>query len=639
MPNVPSVSQTPSKNANVLSTKINSALLRMTKLKPKASLTPANQQEKNKVDLGEWKTVQSKNNREYADLKGDPPPTNRGVVVNAYTSFCELTRGHKSNRKSRHEFLTHLFNLLRHGDKRLAILPYEGTSKANSIVHATHIPVEESEFKVYFPEVYYKRGQLTVKCRITSSVQLGRVKQQIWHMLKAANYWVVPTQLKAILTGKVGWFYASHADLTQRSDFRQWLEPFVEKWTGAKIDFQVEPESERITVGSNSITERVLMLRCDVAYIETLREAVTAAYDEPNKSDIGPLSRYTFVISVPMGHCSETHLYSMVQAQKVFKQNVFYMVMFGVANIDTECELLSDVLKDNAEQPQEQENDQDVDMEEPAADKDQTGGTSHSSPHEQSQYMSLRALLYSIEDDHGNTRFHAIYPTADPAKLFILCKPHLRAQVLEVLHGIEDLVHTMYVPQAQEVYFPERNKRPPYVKNHPKMSKTYASYASRIVDLTSENPNCPPEVTNPQVGPHEAFVTPTKKRHRDGDYKPPPSTLPAGFLEVLKNSEEQAQAMSRTMGKFDELEVREAQTSENLKQVDSKLEGVMKDVSMIGEVVQQQGRTLTLVQQVQERQAVSLTRMSDSQDIIVKSLQELKEISAHTPDGERVAFK
>ena len=89
-------------------------------------------------------------------------------------------------------------------DKKVAILGYDPASSHNSIFHPVHVPNTPLEFSHYFPRVYTARGTITVKCRITSSVSIIKLKPLLIDKLRKHHYYLRPSLLRAVRTGKAG---------------------------------------------------------------------------------------------------------------------------------------------------------------------------------------------------------------------------------------------------------------------------------------------------------------------------------------------------------------------------------------------------------------------------------------------------
>ncbi len=574
--------------------------------------------------VSEWTTVTSNTskNKEFASLFSSPAPKNREQVENRFTSYCEIAQGVKRSGKPKMkvEFIRHMFNLMRQVDSALAVLPYDPKSSANSITHATHVPSEESEFGVYFPSVMYIRGQLTIKMRITSSVSLWKIKQDIFHMLKAQFYFMRPSQLKAFQTAKIGWFFASHPDLTSRSDFQVWLSPNILQEFGEPIEFQVEPEMERVTVEGNTIAHRVLMARCSSEYVEKMRFFFMKLFDPEESQDIGPVSRYTFVMSMPMGSFSEVHLQQMLKAQIVFKQNVHYFIYMGLKNVDAQCTIRQDDANDIGEEV--------IQVEEEEIQRAQTN--------------SLRSLLYSVQDNDGD-RIHSVYQSADNERTFILCKPHKKNIVLQMLHNLDNIIETFFEKDALETYLPGRNNGSCYVKDFPKATEASEKYASRLSKYVNAASVLPPEVTvvseltpTSEVEPPERQQERNQKRTREGGFKEDQnhgSVLPAGFQSIITKTQENDKILQQTIAKVTDLD---SSMNERLDVVEANQDRMTKDVQKLGEAIVAQSKSLETVQQTQIAQGSALTEVSKLQKMMNEKLDNwnIYDSGAKSPHGE-----
>ena len=548
----------------------------------------------------------------------DPPDNVREQLAYQYTSYCQFSQGHQRKQtKSKIDFVMHVFNILKGQEPSIAIQPYDNDSTANSIAYAKHVPKEEKEFQIYFPAVWYERGQLTTKCRITSQTPLSKVKHKAMPSLRGQHYFLRPSQLKARQTAKVGWFYLCHADLSHRSDFHKWLYPVVEKMAGKKIEFQVEPELEKVTIGEVTKTQRVLTARCAVENIDRLRELLVEIFDPNCQESIGPLARYIFVLTLPMGHCSEVHLQQMIVAQDTFRKNVVHFVVFGMCNIEAECELLA-----LPPSPSQEENDTPT----------------------KTETTTLRRILYEIKENN-EVLFHAVYPSADERKTFILCKYKHKEKVLQLLHDMESLVTTMFVEESRTTYFP-REAQPFFIKDNPKMSQKFASYASRIVDMAGSNPNEPPEevrVSGRAQSYSEASSSMSsntqndrgEKRKRKIKEASNGSNLPEGFMLLAETTRQNENALKQTMESLAELKTTESARDERLSTIETRLNKQGEEISVIGRVVQGQGDTLKILTGIQQSQARDMKRIADRQDDIFNKMDLDIEDDVDSPNDER----
>ena len=87
-----------------------------------------------------WAQVRNRNTQGVIDWTQGAAP--RSQVTNKFTTYCAFALGYdkKKTHPPKAQLIRHILNIMRHGDDTLAILPYDKTSDANSISHATHVP-------------------------------------------------------------------------------------------------------------------------------------------------------------------------------------------------------------------------------------------------------------------------------------------------------------------------------------------------------------------------------------------------------------------------------------------------------------------------------------------------------------------
>ena len=599
----------------------------------------------------EWTQIQgSRKGGEFENLEKGPEVVHREVVENTYVAFCEFSQGNggQGRKKSRNEFLKHVFNLLRHGDKRLAILPYNAKCNANSITHASHIPENENEFAVYFPKVMYYRGQLTIKCRITSSVNLWALKNQIFSMLTNYHYFLRPTTLRALQTAKIGWFFAGHPDLSFRPDFHKVLQPLIVHKLGIEYEFQVEPENERRTVQGRSLMQRVLMARCDASQVEELRDFFMEIFQSDNMGTLETLCRYTFVLAVPMGTCTESQLQNMLYAQKRFRSAVHYYVVMNLTNIDTKCKLKSDNQANEVQEDDVGNEYQIIDKERESEKKtnvetdEEVGETQESEVQEApvivQQSMSIRDIMYGLEANE-EPLIHGFYPSSVPEKSFVLCKPKYKHEVLEILHSMEDILDGMFEPEAKSIYMENMENATFHVKDYPRITKIAENYASRIIDITGDQDEEELQ-ENMSMNRHGRKSPPrNSKRTRSGELKTMgneiTSVLPMEFNDLLVQTQRQDEDLKQTMEKLSVIEGIENRAVQRFETLEEGLQVTRRDIGGIGQVVAAQGRTLETLKNVQAKQGSHLTKVSEQQNEMTKILMEVRnKIVASPPYGE-----
>jgi len=548
---------------------------------------------KSTIVAGSFANKSSKNQENHlwtgaaiTNLEKGPIPSPHTEPQDSYVSYVEFQRGNiRTSKVTKRTWLMNTLALLRKVDPHILILPYETSSKINAISYPVHIPQTNDQLALYFPRMYMQSGHMTAKCKIRSSMQINTIKWKIMPQLEAYNYYIQPTQLKALRTGKAGWFLGAHSDLTYRIEFMAILKPIVYNKFGKELEFQIIPEIEKISVGTKTVKQRVLVLRCDLQEVENFRAFFSEIFSPGSNVDISFLTRYTFITSHPVGSCTKFHLQAILKNQQDFHRNVHYYIMYGISNLNTQYPTLPNddldqVLQEQSSPSQaeptekpppstdntpltqdpvtlqesgHQAADEDIvntpmpevireNEEEPQSfeDKDQCSNTSKrnsASIAPKMQAFSLRYLMYLSVASNGTSLFHAVYPSSEEGKIYCLCTQENRDEALRLLHNLEDTSANYFQEEFLKQIFVGHRNQSPYVKDYPKVSGHYNDYASNLVDLvsTSDNPQDdtgPPEVVPVSIHTHQPtkksyyqaatkLATSPTKRQRHGEVAPP----------------------------------------------------------------------------------------------------------------------
>ena len=112
--------------------------------------------------------------------------TIRSQISTKFHTYCVLALGYdrKKPPPAKPQLARHILSILRMGDDKPAIQPYDKTSTANAICHATHVPNDPAEFAIYFPEFKYYLCRYRTKCRIKSEILVWQIKSKVFASLK-----------------------------------------------------------------------------------------------------------------------------------------------------------------------------------------------------------------------------------------------------------------------------------------------------------------------------------------------------------------------------------------------------------------------------------------------------------------------
>lgn len=141
-------------------------------------------------------------------------------------------------------------------DSKVVILCYEEDNVHTSLCHPSHIPNEESEFIMYFPWYYAQGEQLSVKYRITSSLSLIKIKQQLLPELQQYTYFINSSKLKV-------------AKMVHT--------PLITQYFTKDINIQAMTENKRAHTGTSMIKPQVVVFRYQLKDANNSRVFLTAA--------------------------------------------------------------------------------------------------------------------------------------------------------------------------------------------------------------------------------------------------------------------------------------------------------------------------------------------------------------------------
>jgi len=571
-------------------------------------------------------------------------------------------------------FIKNVLAIMQREDKKVAILSYDEHNPVNSICHPNQVPDDMELFQKYFPRAYSSKGTLTVKCRITSSMDIHSLKRQVMPSLEKFDYFIWPSQLKAVRTGKIGWLYLAHPDLTHRGELVQVLSPIIKQYFNKEVEFQAVPEFETVTVREKVVKQRVLAIRCSHDSLEDMRAFFTEAFAADSGIRIQYLARYTFVSNHPIGNVTWSHLQAVLEMQKSFHMNVHWFNLFGIKNVDQEFFLASKsgaasennqegvVTQADHECPQSQDdttilpNDSSEDQEMLPSGHHQESGVTETSKDAQATNrvpevssptkMSLRYYMYNMLNAHNHNMIHAVYKSADDKKLFVLCSQNNKQETLSFLHNIESTISEMFEPAALPVYVPKSvNGKGPYVKDYPKMTSRYNTYVNNLIDLTSSvNPQ--EDHPTPPATSYASAVTPNK-RHHSGEPKATTykSNLPAGFNESRQQNIKLTSTVNETISRLKSVETNAVENTETLKDLSGRLDRATQDISEMGAALQTQSVSLAevqkaqiFVQKEQKLQGITMHEMRSEQTQMLHMLRQLVETSAVPSKGREGGF-
>jgi len=659
---------------------------------------------KNGIMRGSFSAKRSENQEIYSNTGNNFTNLNKGPIPYLHTeqeeliiTYCEFQRGKPRNAQvTKRVWLQNQLKILRNHDPHLLILPYEEDSKANGINHPGHVPQTMDQLSIYFPRMYMQSGHVTAKCRIQSSIPINQLKWRVMPQLEECNYFIRPTQLKALRTGKAGWLLGAHPDLTFRDGFQDIIPGLIKERFGKKLEFTITPEKEVIIVGTKRVEQRVLVVRCALDEVENIRVFFTEIFSEQSDFEVGYLTRYTFITSHPVGSCTKLHLQKILEAQKEFHKKVHYYIMYGIEKVDTffpvktetpvqalpkhtvdindnnnhtstnvskdmDCSELNANMNGNSMETDEQsvisqpdpegtsniplENEEQQTNEVSTNPPDHTTASSDLPSKQPS--MSLRILMYlCLSEQYNDNLFHAVYPTTEQGKLYVLCTQGNRDEALVQLHHLEEAASSYFSSEVMQQIFVGHKGMKSYVKDYPKVSSHYRNYASGLVDMVGlhDNPQGGGDTSNPQeqqqarrntydTSPSKASVSyassvlnnsspkhnqsPTK-RHRDGAYVTPVkhSRLPQGFESNIQENNQLNATVTESIARMRNIE-------QSQKDHDLKIEGISKMVENYSGEMQSMGQDISSMGSALASHSSSIKTLLEAQTAQQKTIEKM----------------
>ena len=426
----------------------------------------------------------------------------------------------EKNPPAKPQLARHLLSILRMGDARLAIQPYDTTSKANAICHATHIPNDPKEFAIYFPEFTHYLKRYRTKCRITSEIPVWQIKSKVFASLKANDFWMNPSVIKCLTSEKCGFFLYAHHFITQQSDFRRILDPLLKSEWGENEDHEYDFQAETLRVNHQNqrIISKVFMLRSNPKFTSKLQQTLSRIYANTNDTNLDTLSRYKFIPLTSNAVVSDEMLLGLVRSQNAYCDNIFVYVCHNITDIDKQFKVSN---------PQSDNKEENTDSEE--------------------YDYSIRNWFYDIEDDAGSPLIHAAYTMPATTTIKILCERSKRYKVLEILHDLPEIAAEFFPASAIAYYFPTAQAQPFHVEKFPKVSQTCGTYAHELAAYAMSNPQSDdtPVTQDPALSTNAGAT----KRTRNGDpvqhvtQQAPPVSTPNSVLQLLDANQKRLNAI------------------------------------------------------------------------------------------------
>ena len=123
------------------------------------------------------------------------------------------------------------------------------------------------------------------------------VKSKIPPLLKANDFWTNPSVMKCQTSEKCACFLYAHHFITQQSDFRNLLDPILEKDWGVHTDHEYDFLAETLTVAheGTTLSAKIFLLRTNPKFTTKLQQTLSRIYAVDNETNLETLSRYKFI--------------------------------------------------------------------------------------------------------------------------------------------------------------------------------------------------------------------------------------------------------------------------------------------------------------------------------------------------------
>jgi len=257
----------------------------------------------------------------------------------------------------------------------------------------------------------------------------------------------------------------------------------------------------------------------------------------------------------------------------------------------------------------------------------------HASPGQshKPESMSLRRLCYELNDQYGENLIHAMYPSNDSTKFVVLCSNQNKEETLDKLHHVREIVEEIYDPSAKAIYFSEGSN--PSVQHYPKLTDNQTTMVESLVNITATmSAHNPQDESEPQrrTNSYVGIVSQSPpKRHRNGHTKEQStkSYLPEGFTANNDRDVEIKANLNETMVRLKQMESNDVETKESLSTLSSRLDQQGRDISTLGQSLQQTNEKVDKVCDTQVQQFTTMNQMNGSLSALLQQVSKLNDFN------------
>jgi len=286
--------------------------------------------------------------------------------------------------------------------------------------------------------------------------------------------------------------------------------------------------------------------------------------------------------------------------------------------------------------------------------------------------LSPRMFFYLCQSTRTNSNlFHAAYPSTELNKIYVLVTQDNMDEALSILHNMEAAMLPYFSQADLSTVLIGQDGNPPYVKDFPKLTSHFQSYANVLKNLVPEV-DCNPqdqeaEPTGSQyVTNTKSFAStvrnnilhenpPASKRTREGDPVHPvtphrASRLPKHFVENTQHDQLHS-TVTESIARMRNLENNQSNMSKHMESYGVEISKITQTVGIYGDDISKMSNSISNnsnairdIRKAQEQQQSTIESLADVQNQMLQSVNSIvnfnetvikPKLFAETPDGNR----
>ena len=224
-------------------------------------------------------------------------------------------------------------------EKTVQMLPYDPASRANPIIVAKDIPMEQEEFEVYVPMSSIHPGSRTLRMnfRISAEVPLWKIKiiPNVRNYLNQFNIYLDQTYLSTIDNVKVGGLVLSHCQWTRRDVATNELNIRINENEDVKTPIQLAPHSMWNGKNLKKISTKLLAVECAKDHIDLVKHRMfTKFLNVPASMELSNTRFFKFIPFYASGAISDQVIRSGIYLQNKFLIQSTAITVINIKNLD-----------------------------------------------------------------------------------------------------------------------------------------------------------------------------------------------------------------------------------------------------------------------------------------------------------------